>query len=116
MKMNSPTQRSGWKITALPRTFALCLLGTLLAGCPASKPSDDAASAPAAGSAGKTKVIVRGSNTIGEELAPKLITEFKKDHADVDFDTEFKGTGYGLGALSSDSQQHRRRLPRRVHQ
>ena len=45
------------------------------------------------------KLIIRGSNTIGEELAPRLITEYKKDHKDVAFDLEFKGSGYGIGAL-----------------
>jgi len=44
-------------------------------------------------------IIIRGSNTIGEELAPQLIAEFKKDHPNVNFDLEFKGTSYGLGAL-----------------
>ena len=45
------------------------------------------------------KIAIRGSNTIGEELAPRLITEYKKDHKDAAFDLEFKGSGYGLGAL-----------------
>ena len=45
------------------------------------------------------KVSIRGSNTIGEELAPNLITAYKKDHKDVMFDLEFKGSGYGIGAL-----------------
>jgi phosphate transport system substrate-binding protein len=44
-------------------------------------------------------VIIRGSNTFGEELAPKLIAEFKKDHPQITFDTEFKGSPYGFGAL-----------------
>lgn len=45
------------------------------------------------------KVAIRGSNTIGEELAPQLIAAYKKDHPNVIFDLEFKGTAYGLGAL-----------------
>ena len=36
---------------------------------------------------------------MGEELAPKLIAEFKKANPNVNFDLEFKGTSYGLGAL-----------------
>jgi len=44
-------------------------------------------------------VIIRGSNTIGEELAPRLIAEFKKDHSDVTFELEPKATGYGMAAL-----------------
>lgn len=45
------------------------------------------------------KVTIRGSNTVGEELAPRLIAEYKKDHANVTFDLESKGTAYGIGAL-----------------
>jgi phosphate transport system substrate-binding protein len=44
-------------------------------------------------------IVIRGSNTIGEELAPQLIAAYQKDHKDVTFDLEFKGTDYGLGAL-----------------
>ena len=45
------------------------------------------------------KISIRGSNTIGEELAPRLIAEFKQEHKDAAFDLEFKGSGYGIGAL-----------------
>jgi phosphate transport system substrate-binding protein len=45
---------------------------------------------------------LRGSNTFGEELAPALIVEYKKYHPDVAFDTEFKGTSYGIGALLAE--------------
>ena len=45
------------------------------------------------------KIVILGSNTIGEELAPRLVAEFKKEHPAVAFDLEFKGTTYGLGAL-----------------
>jgi len=44
-------------------------------------------------------VVIRGSNTIGEELGPKLIAEFKKNHSDVSFELEPKATGYGMAAL-----------------
>ncbi|MDR3460633.1 MAG: phosphate ABC transporter substrate-binding protein [Verrucomicrobiae bacterium] len=49
--------------------------------------------------AAQDKITIRGSNTIGEELAPRLIAEYKKDHKDVAFDLEFKGSGFGIGAL-----------------
>jgi phosphate transport system substrate-binding protein len=45
------------------------------------------------------KVVICGSNTIGEELAPRLVAEYQKDHPDAAFETEFKGTTYGFGAL-----------------
>ena len=63
---------------------SLMLLGLLATGCSPAK---------------KDKLIIRGSNTIGEELAPLLIGEYRKDHPGVAFDTEFKGTTYGFGAL-----------------
>src|SRR6185312_7546363 len=47
-------------------------------------------------------ITIRGSNTFGEELAPKLIDEYKKDHPQISFNTEFKGTSYGFGALMVD--------------
>ncbi len=63
---------------------ALILVGALLAGC----------------SGGHTdKITIRGSNTVGEELAPRLIAEYRKDHPNVAFDLEFKGSTYGFGAL-----------------
>ena len=71
----------------LPQTLkrlSLLLLGALLAGCSGGK---------------QEKIVLLGSNTIGEELGPRLIAEFKKDHPAVVFETEFKGTTYGLGAL-----------------
>jgi phosphate transport system substrate-binding protein len=45
------------------------------------------------------KTVIRGSNTLGEELVPRLVAEYQKDHRNAAFDLEFKGTGYGLGAL-----------------
>jgi phosphate transport system substrate-binding protein len=44
-------------------------------------------------------LVVRGSNTIGEELAPGLAKEFVRQSPGVKFDFEFKGTSYGFGAL-----------------
>lgn len=80
--------------TRLARNTSVILLGVLLAGCPASKeapePSRDG------------KIVIRGSNTFGEELAPRLIAEYKKDHPSAGFDLETKGTGYGMGALMAD--------------
>ena len=63
---------------------SLVLLIVLAAGCSPAKTG---------------KVIICGSNTIGEELAPRLIAEFQKDHPGAAFEAEFKGTTYGFGAL-----------------
>ena len=70
----------------------LILLG-VLAGCsPANPPTPEA---PPSG-----KITIRGSNTVGEELAPALIAEYKKTHPNAVFDLEAKGTSYGFGALA----------------
>ena len=74
----------GLKRAKLRNGWGLILLSAVLAGC----------------SGGKTdKVVVLGSNTIGEELAPRLVAKFKKEHPAVAFDLEFKGTSCGLAAL-----------------
>lgn len=76
---------------------ALGLVCCLFTGCPSSEHT----STPPTGG-GKPKLVIRGSNTLGEELAPRLIAEYKKTHGDLEFDTEFKGTVYGVGALMAD--------------
>src|SRR5689334_4961574 len=51
------------------------------------------------------KIVIKGSNTVGEELAPRLIAEYKKDHPKVEIDLETRGTGsgfYGLFAGACD--------------
>ena len=70
--------------TQLRTALGLVLVSTLMAGCSGGK---------------SEKVVILGSNTIGEELAPRLVAEFKKEHPAVAFEMEFKGTTYGLGAL-----------------
>lgn len=45
------------------------------------------------------KVLIRGSNTVGEELAPRLISSFRATHPNTTFDLEFKGSAYGIGGL-----------------
>ena len=89
---------SGFRLNGvrLVRSVGLIVLGALLAGCPASK---EEAPEPTRAAGSEGKIIIRGSNTIGEELAPRLIAEYKKDHPKAEFDLETKGTAYGMGAL-----------------
>ena len=70
------------------RKLPVILLALVIAGCSPKNSSENA-----------DTIVIRGSNTVGEELAPRLIAEFKKAHPKVNFDLEFKGTSYGLGAL-----------------
>jgi phosphate transport system substrate-binding protein len=90
MKTTLTNKNFGLKRTSLLRGIGLILLSFIVAGCPAGKTVTE------------EKVVIRGSNTIGEELAPRLIAEYKKEHSAVVFDLESKGTGYGLGNLLSD--------------
>lgn len=45
------------------------------------------------------KLVIKGSNTFGEELAPALIEGFKQKNPAVDVDLESKGSGSGIAAL-----------------
>ena len=94
MKTTSCGEWSGLKTASLLRSFSLVLLSVVVIGCPAGKQTQQPA-------ADVTKIIVRGSNTIGEELAPRLIAKYRVDHPEVTFDIETKATGYGLAALSA---------------
>jgi phosphate transport system substrate-binding protein len=78
-----------------PRHLLLALSCLLWWGCPGKPPAPQGG--PTAPSAGK--VVIRGSNTIGEELAPRLIAEFRRQHPEIEFDLESKATGYGMAAL-----------------
>lgn len=79
------------------RCAGLTLLAVGLCGCPGGKTDAPQTEMPTAGAA--NKIVIRGSNTIGEELAPRLIAEFGKEHPAVKFDLETKATGYGMAAL-----------------
>ena len=93
MKMNLLHFRINSHSTLWFRCFGLALVGVLLAGCPAAKQT----APPPVSHDGK--VVIRGSNTIGEELAPRLIAEFKQVHPDIEFELTPKATMYGLAAL-----------------
>src|SRR5262245_50545223 len=74
------------------------VLFLLLAGCSEEKAPQPQASKAAATTSGQ-KVTIKGSNTIGEELAPRLIAEYGKEHPQVGFELETKGTGSGFWGL-----------------
>ncbi len=44
-------------------------------------------------------LVITGSNTFGEELGPRLIEVFQKDHPDIRFELTTPGTGAGMLAL-----------------
>jgi phosphate transport system substrate-binding protein len=84
------------------KNLSVLLLGVMIAGCSPSAP-DNGVNVNEADKLVRTDksgaTILSGSNTVGEELAPRLIAEFKKAHPTATFQTEFKGTGYGVAAL-----------------
>jgi phosphate transport system substrate-binding protein len=94
MKTNLCHRRFGPATTGILKSVSLILLGVVVAGCPASKQTAETPETAPSG-----KITIRGSNTIGEELAPRLISEYKKEHPSAGFDLETKGTSYGMGAL-----------------
>lgn len=75
------------------RSVSFLLAGMLLAGCSEEKKT----TVPPA--ADEAKVVIKGSNTIGEELLPQLVADYKKTHPAVSFTVESKATGYGFWAL-----------------
>lgn len=84
MKIALRSKWFGFKPTSLRDGLGLILLAVMIAGCSGGKVE---------------KVVILGSNTVGEELAPRLVAEYRKEHPGVEFEMEFKGTTYGLGAL-----------------
>jgi phosphate transport system substrate-binding protein len=74
----------------LVSSINVILVGVVVAGCSDRKTLEAAPDG---------KIAIRGSNTIGEELAPRLIAEYKKEHSAASFNLESKATGYGLAAL-----------------
>jgi phosphate transport system substrate-binding protein len=100
MRREQSFQTGGFRVKEkrLLRSVGLILLGLLMAGCPETKQDADTAVEARKGGDG-AKIIIRGSNTIGEELGPRLIAEYKKDHPAADFDLAPKATGYGMAAL-----------------
>jgi phosphate transport system substrate-binding protein len=88
MKTASSGVCYGLKRTVLLRSIGSILLGFVIASC-----SEESKTRP------EQTIVIRGSNTFGEELAPRLVAEYKKAHPSVEFDLEFKATSYGIGSL-----------------
>src|SRR5258708_5606319 len=74
-------------------------VGFVLLGLVASSCSPDKAVTTVPSDLPNGKILIRGSNTVGEELAPALIAAYKQEHPSAQFDLETKGTSYGFGAL-----------------
>jgi phosphate transport system substrate-binding protein len=80
--MKKTNDSSDLKRTTLATGLGLMVLGMAATGCGKAE-----------------KLVIRGSNTFGEELAPQRIADYQQAHPGIVFDTEFKGTSYGMGAL-----------------
>jgi phosphate transport system substrate-binding protein len=44
-------------------------------------------------------IVIKGSNTFGEELAPALVEQYRKDNPNVQVELESRGSGSGFEAL-----------------
>jgi phosphate transport system substrate-binding protein len=53
----------------------------------------------AARSPAQQRIVIKGSNTFGKELAPALTEAYRKDHPNIVFELESKGSGSGFEAL-----------------
>ena len=89
--MNPHPHRYVRAVAALRNSIGLALVVFSFAGC-----SDERspATAPLTG-----QVTIKGSNTFGEELAPRLIAEYRKGQPNVTVTLESKGSGSGVAAL-----------------
>jgi phosphate transport system substrate-binding protein len=74
---------------------AILISLAIITGCSQSSPPPETPAPTPSG-----KITIRGSNTVGEELAPALMAAYKKEHPKAEFDLEAKGTPYGFGALA----------------
>jgi phosphate transport system substrate-binding protein len=78
------------------RCLSVLLLCALTTGCPGNKSNTEA---PSPTSSSDKKIVIKGSNTVGEELAPRLISEYQKAHPDLAISLETKGSGSGFWGL-----------------
>ena len=69
----------------------LMLLGLSAGGCSREKPVVDPNL--------KGTLVIKGSNTFGEELGPALIAEYRRQRPNVAVDLESKGSGSGFAAM-----------------
>ncbi|MEX2043825.1 MAG: substrate-binding domain-containing protein [Opitutus sp.] len=86
--MNPHTRHHVRSITVLGWTVGLVSL--ILAGCSGESP-------PARPLSGE--VTIKGSNTFGEELAPRLIAAYRRQQPNVSVNLESKGSASGIAAL-----------------
>ncbi len=91
MKETVCNKSFSWKEIRFVRSVSVFLLGVVIAGCSPNQETPPAAT--------PNKVVIKGSNTVGEELAPRLIAEYKKEHPQVSIELETKGTGSGFWGL-----------------
>jgi phosphate transport system substrate-binding protein len=81
----------GGRRVKLGRSVGLFVVGALMAGCPAGQQAPEATR--------EARVTIKGSNTVGEELAPALIAEFKKAHPQAVIEVETRGSASGFWGL-----------------
>jgi phosphate transport system substrate-binding protein len=85
----------GWLKFKTTTAAFVCLV---LWGCSESGEKTEAVIQVAAHQSANT-VVIKGSNTVGEELAPRLIDEYKRVHPEVTMSLETKGSGSGFWGL-----------------
>jgi phosphate transport system substrate-binding protein len=99
MKTKASNDSFNWDRLCRGTVTGLLGLSVFLPGCSEKQPPPDSAAQAHPQPGAQEKVVIKGSNTIGEELAPKLIAEYKKDHPNIVIDLETKGSGSGFWGL-----------------
>lgn len=90
--MNRRTKHGGSASAKLPDMILGTLLAVLVTGCPANHRYSPEV-------IGAAKVVVKGSNTFGDEVAPPLIAAFNKEYPEVKIEVSSKDSASGFAAL-----------------
>lgn len=83
-------QPSPKRLAFLGRYLTVWMLVCMVVGCPSKKQPQQVL---------QGKIVIKGSNTFGEELARALIAEYQKEQPQVTFELESKGSASGFAAL-----------------
>lgn len=78
-------------LLTLSRIAAMSLVLLLFSGCPSWNDAPDASL--------KGKLVIKGSTTFGDELAPRLIAEYRKHRPGVTIEHQSTGSESGFTAL-----------------
>lgn len=83
------TTKNGFARRSIAYAAVIGIFALFATGCSDRHKPDDV----------KGRVVIKGSNTFGEELAPKLIAAYRQSRPDVIVELESQGSGSGFAAV-----------------